>query len=137
MSERGVHHVLNRQVEVRVRGHHDRVLARGLRKKLQVRAERVEQFGGFVSAGEDKSVHARVGYQLATQFVLAHMHEVQHVARDPAFIERRPDRLDHHRTTPLRLSRRFDHDGGTRRERRQGRPRRDCDGEVPRRGHHS
>src|SRR6478735_1590884 len=73
VAERGVRDVLGREVQVRARGDDDGVLAAGLGQQGQVLAERAEQLGGLVAAGEDDAVHGRVGNELLPQFPLAQL----------------------------------------------------------------
>jgi hypothetical protein len=120
--------VSDRQIEVRAGGNDEGILSAGLCEKRKICTPRTEQLRGFKTTGQNQSVYARVRNQAAPDLTFLDIHQLEHVLRDSG----RPQGLHHDRTTASNLGCWLNGDSTTGGKRRQNRPRRNSNREVPR-----
>ena len=117
----------HRQIEVRARGNDEGILSTGLCEKRKISTPRAEQLRGLKTTGQNQSVYTRVRNQAAPDLAFLNIHQLEHVLRDSG----RPQGLHHHCTTASNLGCWLNGDSTTGGKRRQNRPRRNSNREVP------
>ena len=130
MSEGALDEIGCRDVQIRRRHDHHRVLAARFSEQRQVGAPGAEERCRLEGAGQDDAIDIRVRDQLLPEAALVDVDQGEDVTRNAC----RPQRLGYYCRAAPRLRRRLEDHSGARGERSKHSARGNRDREVPRRG---